>query len=112
MSTYTVTGSGSLISVKCDGAPIEMIPLISAVEPLYAYGEKSDGSMNMAHTILLHCCGRHAAEQLCQEFVGKFLLNHTTTPFKIEAESIRDLVLQTSSYQIKAQQLIQNSTRI
>ncbi len=66
MSTYTVTEEAGIFNVEHNGTPIKLKPIISMTNPLYAFGEHSDGSRNLSYAILLHLYGSGEAELLYQ----------------------------------------------
>ena len=106
MSTYRITATEEIIAVECDGTPIEMKPCRSFARPLYAVGERSDGSINVAYTVLLHCCGQGEAEQLSEDFVSEFLL--AGPPLDIPSDRIKTFVDRTCKVQFEAQEAVRN----
>ena len=99
MSKYTVIAENDKVRVECDGEPIALNPLRRSAEPLYEFGGHSDGTVNLAHSILCHC--RSSEEDLSLDFVNEFLINKTDVPYDIGGDTIKafaELTLKARTY--------------
>jgi len=113
MSIYTITSAhNKMIDVTCDDIVIKLKPMLSGITPLFSFGEHSDSSRNLAYAILLHCIGKEAASLLCDNFIGKFLLNGNGEPIKIDSQAIKVFVSRTNKIQLDVQDSLRNAKKL
>lgn len=111
MSKYLVfrSESGELL-IHCNQKAIPMKAMLDLAEPLFDFGNNSEGSMNLAYCIICDCLDEVWAESMHMEFISQFLLHQKSLPFESDGDAVKEHLSLCAKADVEARKVNESST--